>query len=105
MKKRAVGISSSTTNILLYLAFFIPMFVIIACFWYFFVDGVLYYCSDKVPFIDLLPPFVHEHYGDYFIVSPVTIYIIWVVALILLLILPLLMARRAIKGNTNTIKL
>src|SRR5262249_20370489 len=49
--------------------------------WFIFVDGKLYYCSDKVPFLDFFPPFVHIGQfgptGDYFIISPVEVWLVW----------------------------
>lgn len=93
-------------SFLLYLTLFIPVLVLIASAWYFLVDGVFYYCSDKVPFVDLLPPFVHgKNFGDYFVASPIIVYLLWIVALSLIIVLPWAIMKRVIKKKTNTIKI
>jgi hypothetical protein len=92
-------------KLLLYIVLFFPIFVIIASLWFFCVDGILYYCSDKIPFFDLLPPFVHgKNFGDYFIVSPVVVYILWIISLLIIFLLPWIITRWSLKRNVRIIK-
>jgi hypothetical protein len=79
-----------------YLMLLIPSFLIVSLAWTLFVDGTLYYCSDRFPIGDFIPPFVHGRYGnhstygDYFIAPEWVVYLVWVIAVIIILLLPLL---------------
>lgn len=102
MKKNTANRLSSLQNVALYIPLFIPVFLAISLLWYFFIDGVFYYCSDKVPFIDLFPPFVHgKNFGDYFIASPVVVYTLWIFLLSLMFLLPLFLLRYLTKRKVN----
>jgi hypothetical protein len=50
-----------------------------ACVWEARVVGVLYRCTDNVPILDFIPPFVHSggHTGDVYLVSKVQVYWTW----------------------------
>lgn len=103
MRKNPEHSARYIKNLLLYLTLLLPTLVLIASVWYFFVDGILYYCSDKVPFLDLLPPFVHgKSFGDYFIASPILVYVLWIVALFLLFSLPWLILKRVLKSKIHS---
>src|SRR5208282_1768616 len=43
------------------------------------VTGVLYRCTDSVPVLDFIPPFVHSggHTGDAYLVPPAQVYRTW----------------------------
>jgi hypothetical protein len=105
MKKDTHGKEKFLRSLLLYILLIFPCFVICSIIWYFFVDGVLYYCSDKVPFFDLLPPFIHgKNFGDYFIVSPQIVYIFWIISLIVIFLLPWVITRWSFIRNVRIIK-
>ena len=91
--------------LLLYSSFFAMIFVLVAIVWYFFVDGVFFYCSDKVPIIDLFPPFVHGAlYGDYFNGYPFFTYAIWTLALLIIFITPWILTKYTIKKKAKFLK-
>jgi hypothetical protein len=50
-----------------------------ACIWEHRVTGVLYRCTDSVPILDFIPPFVHSggHTGDAYLVSQAQVYHTW----------------------------
>lgn len=74
---------------LFYLSYLIPTIIVILSFWYFFIDGTLYYCWDKTPLIDFIPPFVHSEYVvDHFIAPPVVVYLIWLALVFLGFFIP-----------------
>ena len=52
---------------------------IAACVWEHSVAGVLYRCTDSVPILDFIPPFVHsgDHTGDAYLVSQARLYHTW----------------------------
>lgn len=82
----------------MYLTLFLPTLVLIACAWYFLVDGIFYHCSDKFPLTDLLPPFVHgTNFGDYFIAPPVIVYILWTLTLVTIFLAPWLIMKKIFK--------
>lgn len=106
MKKTLITKVNIPRIFLLYLTLFIPVLVLIASAWYFLVDGNFYYCSDKVPFVDLLPPFVHgKNFGDYFVAPPIIVYVLWIAALVSIVALPWVIMKRVTKKKTSTIKI
>ena len=66
--------------------------------WTIFLDGNLYYCSDKVPFLDFIPPFVHTGQfgptGDYYIADPIIVWTTWFILVTLIITIPYILARR-----------
>lgn len=52
--------------------------------WTILIDGNLYYCSDKVPLLDFIPPFVHTgHFGstgDYYIADEKVVWTLWLLS-------------------------
>ena len=87
-----------------YLLFLIPSLIAGMLIWTIFVDGNLYYCSDKVPILDFIPPFVHgSQYGDYWIADPKIVWGIWSLLLGLMLIIPYFLAKRLI-STKNSLK-
>ena len=80
-----------------YFILLIPSALVVLSIWYFFVDGTLYYCSDKAPLIDFIPPFVHSIYGDRFIASPVVIYVLWITLILTGFIAPLFFMEKVMR--------
>lgn len=80
-----------------YFVYLIPTWIVILSIWYFFVDGVLYYCSDKIPLFDFIPPFVHSGVGDYFISPPVFVYVVWFILILLGLASPLFLTKQIVR--------
>lgn len=106
MKKNLKYKKKYIKNSLLYITLFISTLVSIAGIWYLFIDGFFYYCSDKVPFLDLLPPLVHgKNLGDYFIVSPVIVYTLWILALLTIFIVPVYLLKWIMKKKIHTTKI
>src|SRR5258708_34822533 len=64
-------------RILVYFALLVPSTLIGAAEWEFLAVGRLYYCSDTVPLLDFIPPFVHDVPDDHYIASRFTVYAIW----------------------------
>ena len=62
---------------LVYLALLVPSVLVSAIAWEFFAVGRLYYCSDSVPLLNFIPPFVHPVPDDHYIASPPVVYGIW----------------------------
>ena len=87
--------NKKTAQIGVYLLFLLISFVIALVLWFFLVDGKLFYCSDSVPFLDFIPPFVHgKQVGDYFIVSPFIVYLVWFVFLFAIFLTPAYLTRK-----------
>jgi hypothetical protein len=81
----------SRSYLIKYLALLVPSFLIIAPAWSIIAQGRLYYCSDWMPVIGFFPPFIHgSQVGDYFIAPEWVVYLVWVIAVIIILLLPLL---------------
>jgi len=79
-----------TYTLLLFQSFIVAMLI-----WTIFVDGKLYYCSDKIFFLDFFPPFVHgEKYNDRYISDPAVVWAIWFILVGLALISPYFLARK-----------
>ncbi len=56
------------------------------------VVGVLYRCSDSVPLLDFIPPFVHPgEVGDLYLVSESLVYRTWYTYLGVSLLLPIVL--------------
>ena len=73
----------------IYILFLVPSLIAGLLVWTLFVDGKLYYCSDKVPVLDFIPPFVHgKEYGDYWIAAPILVWSIWFLLILLMLVIP-----------------
>lgn len=82
----------------LFLLLIFEIIVITAVFWYTQIDGKLYYCSDKIPLFDFVPPFVHGlQVGDYYIASPVTVYIFWSVLILINILIPFAVSKKIFK--------
>lgn len=99
MKKNLGYSDKDVKSVVLYLTFFISALVLVSSLWYFFIDGVLFYCSDKLPLFDLLPPFVHGG-PDHFIASPTIVYVFWIGALFLIFMLPGVIMKEITKIST-----
>ncbi len=84
-------------SLLFYFVYLIPSSIIVLCIWYFLVDGSLYYCSDKAPFIDFIPPFIHKGYGDYFIAPQLLVYSIWISLIMIGLGIPLFLTKKTLR--------
>jgi len=84
-------------SISLYFLFLFLTALIITLIWSLFIDGNLYYCSDKIPFLDFFPPFVHTSpygpTGDFFITSPVIVWVVWVLFIGLIFSIPYFLTR------------
>lgn len=81
-----------------YLLFLIPSLIAGMLIWTVFADGKLYYCSDKTPVLDFIPPFVHgSQYGDYYIANPTIVWGIWFLLLGLIIVLPYVFAKKFYK--------
>lgn len=78
-------------SIFVYLLLLIPSYILFALAWYKWIDGSLYYCSDRVPFLDFQPPFNHGSLsGDYWIASKDTVYSVWYLFLLGIVTVPAL---------------
>lgn len=66
------------------------MLIAAAGVWEHQVVGTLFRCTDSLPILDFLPPFVHpgEHTGDAFLVSQAQVYGTWCGYLGAILLLP-----------------
>ena len=85
-----------------YVLFLIPSLITGMLIWTIFVDGKLYYCSDKVPILDFIPPFVHgSQYGDYYIASSIAVWGIWFLLLGLIIVLPYIFANKFYKVKAS----
>lgn len=76
-----------------YVLFIIPSLITGTLIWTIFVDGKLYYCSDKMPILDFIPPFVHVSPYDYWIADPKLVWAIWFLLIGLMLIIPYFLAK------------
>lgn len=65
---------------LMLLTFFILVFLALAALlWHFFIQGNLYICTDSVPFLSFIPPFVHVgNFGDVYVYPKLLVYIVWI---------------------------
>ena len=78
-----------------YLLLLIPSYIVGALIWSFLIDGTLYYCSDKMPFFDFFPPFVHGvDRGDYYIADEKAVWIAWFGFIVTILFVPYALARK-----------
>jgi hypothetical protein len=79
-----------------YIALLLPCFLIMAGIWGTFSHR-LYYCSDRVPILDFIPPFVHLypgiHTGDHYLVAPPIVWSLWTVFAATTLLVPALAIR------------
>lgn len=74
--------------------------------WDLIISDSLYYCSDKIPFFDFFPPFVHERVGnivitsgDYFLVNEKLVYAFWFFLLSLMFLIPYYLVGRISTKN------
>lgn len=86
-------------HVLIYLLLQAASLLVGMLFWTTLVNGNLYYCSDKVPFLDFIPPFVHTagqfgSIGDYFIVDEKVVWAVWFLLIGLILLIPYVLARK-----------
>jgi len=80
--------------LLKYFLFLIPSALIMMLLWSVLVNGNLYYCSDKVPFLDFIPPFVHESFtGDYYIATQSFVWTIWILFIGAIFLIPFISIR------------
>lgn len=83
---------------LLYVFFLFPSLIVGKLLWTIFVDGKLYYCSDRTPFLDFIPPFVHTGQfgptGDYFVVDEKIVWAVWFLFIGLILFIPYILAKK-----------
>ena len=85
-----------------YFFFQIFSFLLVITFWSGYVDGNLYYCSDKIPVLDFIPPFVHGSInGDYYIAPAGLVYFIWALLLIILGSLPFILLKLLVKEQSS----
>lgn len=81
-----------------YILFLAPSLVVGMAIWTIFVDGTLYYCSDKIPVLDFIPPFVHgSQTGDYWIADPKLVWSIWFLLIGVILISPYFLVNSLVK--------
>ncbi len=84
-----------------YVLFLIPSLIVGLLIWTLFIDGKLYYCSDKVHVLDFIPPFVHgPQYGDYYIAHPIVVWGIWFLLFGLIIVPPYIFAKKFFKVKT-----
>lgn len=78
--------------------------------WSFVISDNLYYCSDKIPFLDFFPPFVHgslvgdRHIiltGDYFLVNEKLVYTFWFFLVSLMFLIPYYLVSRNNEKKTK----
>lgn len=93
-------------NIFLFISILFPILIILSLAWYFLVDGILFYCTDKMPVLDLIPPFVHGiNTGDYYIASPIIVYIAWIITLVSIFTLPWILLKNAYIYKLSNLKI
>ena len=88
-----------------YLGIALVLFILVALAWSFGIAGKLYYCSDRIPILDFIPPLVHDlsksvppggkfiGVNDYYIASPTTVYTVWALHVAVILIIPYFITR------------
>lgn len=87
-----MSLQNKSKRLLILLGSFVFLFISASVFWYTQIDGKLFYCSDKIPLLDLIPPFVHgSQVGDYYIASPVVVYLIWIILIQVIISLPIIL--------------
>jgi hypothetical protein len=75
-----------------YLSLIVPSALFFAILWSWLAPNRFYHCADPVPIQSFIPPFLHNHGGNYtdtFIAPEITVYAIWVAFVILTVTLPL----------------
>jgi hypothetical protein len=66
--------------------------------WHFMITNRLYVCSDPVPFLSFLPPWVHSQVPqDHYILHPIFLFFIWILFVALGFYLPILIANKLTK--------
>lgn len=88
--------------LIFYFVFLAPVFVLSTQVWHFLVDGKLYFCTDSVPIINFIPPFVHPDYGDYYIAPEPVVYSVWLLLVLITLLLPVYLAKKTISESKNS---
>lgn len=98
-----MNLQSKSKQLLIFLGSFAFLFISAAIFWYTQIDGRLYYCSDKTSLFDLIPPFIHgSKVGDYYIASPVVVYLIWVALIFAIVFLTLILSKETLNKKTKS---
>ncbi len=93
-----MSLQNKSKRLLILLGSFVFLFISASVFWYTQIDGKLFYCSDKIPLLDLIPPFVHgSQCGDYFIASPLIVYLIWILLAFAVVFLTLILFKEILK--------
>lgn len=63
--------------------------------WHFLITNRLYVCSDPVPFLSFMPPWVHSQVPqDHYIIHPLFLFFIWIVFMALAFYLPIYIAKK-----------
>ena len=85
-----------------YFLLLIPSAFFAMLMWTTLIDGKFYYCSDKVPFLDFFPPFVHGiQVGDFYIVPENWVWVTWVFFIFGIFGIPILFTQKR-KGRTSS---
>jgi len=82
--------------VIVYMAFFILLFVAFNVLWSLLISDVFYYCSDDLGGL-MLPPFVHDCCGDYWIRTKGETYAMYYIFLTTLFTLPIIPAYLIVK--------
>lgn len=98
-------IKDNAKAILLYIVLLLLTFLLVAGTWYFGIDGVLFYCTDRLLIVDMIPPFIHgPEYGDHFIAPAVIVYGMWILAIAAIFLLPWLVVRGITKPQRSAVE-
>jgi len=91
-------------SIIRYILLVIPSILSLSLVWTSWIDGWLYDCSDTIPLVNFLPPFVHPYRGtnpnvipintDHYIYPEAVVWTVWVIFLIAMFALPYLLMKR-----------
>ena len=75
------------TIAVLYLFFFTIFFLILSAIWHWRMAGAYFVSHDRGYIADFLPPFVRGE-GDFYMKPAATVYAIWAVFMVVILLLP-----------------
>ena len=105
MKISPLSIDKSVKTGLLYLALLLPILILIAGLWSIFIDGNLYYSSDKIPILDFHPPFVHgPQVGDYFIAPQIVVHSLWFFSVGIVVYMPWMLLKKLLVNKGKSTK-